>query len=234
MRIDKNSYVPIYQQISDDIKSQILSGKYQDGDKLPSENELIKIYDVTRTTVQRALAILVNEGIIEKVHGKGTYVRFQTVQKKIWNFSGFTTYANKINQTPITIMIEHETFTKEGKKYLKLVRLRGFKKPKQHQWITLDHSILSLDRFPGLEQYDFSTLSLYETLKEKYNTPPVQAHLNVKAIMPDDELLKYFEMDHPVPLLNCQGQVYDADGKVVEEVDVVYSTEADFNMIVNI
>lgn len=234
MRIDKKSFVPIYQQISDDLKQQILSGRYQDGDKLPSEHELIQIYDVTRTTIQRALSILVNEGMIEKIHGKGSYVRLQTIQKKIWNFSSFTTYANKINETPITILIDHHTFNKNGRKYLKLVRLRGFKKPQKNQWITLDHSILSLDRFPGLDEYDFSKLSLYATLREKYDTPPHQAHLNVKAIMPDESLLEYFELNDPVPLLNSEGHVYDANGEVIEQVDVVYSNEADFNMVVMI
>ncbi|HEY4600304.1 MAG TPA: GntR family transcriptional regulator [Cerasibacillus sp.] len=234
MAIDKESFIPIYIQISEDLRTRILSGEYKNGDQLPSENDLAEQFGVTRTTIQRSLAILVNDGIIEKIHGKGSFVRLRPVRKNIWNFSSFSTYAKKANQVPVTEVINHEIFTVNQTNFLKLVRLRGFKQSDHNQWITLDTSILNLDMFPSLEEYDFSRLSLYDTLQNKFNTTPDHARLNVKAILADNKLMNYFGLDTPAPLLTVQGYVFDTRRRAIEEVHVVYNEKADFNVVISI
>lgn len=232
--IEKNHFLPLYKQIKDDIKTEILSGQYQEGEKLPSENELVKTYDVTRTTIQRALDILVHDGLIEKIHGKGSFVRLKEVRENIWNFSGFSQFVKQTNQTAITKVITHDVFKENGINYLKLVRLRGIKKLNKIQWITLDSSVLSLKDFPGLEKIDFTEISLYETLEKKYQTIPHNARLNIEAIHSDETLKNFFELTSLTPLLNAKGDVVDLNGNIVEHVDVVYSPDAKFNFIANI
>lgn len=234
MSSPKDHFVPVYLQISEEIKSQILSGEYKEGDRLPSESEYIRKYKVTRTTMQRSLAVLVNEGLIERIHGKGSFVRLRSVRENIWNFSGFSNYAKKMNQIPITKVVSHETYVHENVRYLKLIRLRGFKKHEQTQWLTLDTSILSLAEFPGLERFDFSEQSLYETLANQYDVHPSNAHLSVTAIVADQQLLELFDVEAGSPLLNIKGETFDKNGKMVERVTVVYSPLADFNFVINI
>lgn len=234
LAIDKESFIPIYIQISEDLRTRILSGEYKNGDQLPSENDLAEQFGVTRTTIQRSLAILVHDGIIEKIHGKGSFVRLRPVRKNIWNFSSFSTYAKKANQIPITKVISHEVFQVKETNFLKLVRLRGFKKMNKNKWITLDTSILNLDMFPGLDEFDFVRLSLYDTLQNHFKTTPDHARLNVKAIAADEKLMKYFNLDQSIPLLTVQGYVFDTRRRAIEEVHVVYNQDADFNIVINI
>ena len=235
MSIDKKNFVPIYLQIGEDIKSNIISGKYKEGDRLPSESELISKYNVTRTTIQRALSVLVNEGFIERIHGKGTFVRIRSVRNNIWNFSSFSEHAKKTNQKAITRVITHEVYTHQQENFLKLVRLRGFEKQNKAEWITLDTSILSLTVFPSLDQYDFSDLSLYEVMKNKYDIHPSNARLSVHAIHSNEQLMHFFELKSSTPLLNVKGDTYDEQGNVIEKVNVVFnSTVADFNFVIDI
>lgn len=63
-----------YMEIKEKIKKDILSLKYKKGESIPSERELAAVYDVTRVTVQKAMASLVQEGFIERIHGKGMFV----------------------------------------------------------------------------------------------------------------------------------------------------------------
>ena len=63
-----------YWEIKEKIKKDILEQKYKKGESIPSERELASIYDVTRVTVQKAMANLVQEGYIERIHGKGMFV----------------------------------------------------------------------------------------------------------------------------------------------------------------
>lgn len=63
-----------YWEIKEKIKHDILEQKYQKGESIPSERELASLYQVTRVTVQKAMANLVQEGYIERIHGKGMFV----------------------------------------------------------------------------------------------------------------------------------------------------------------
>ncbi len=80
--IKRNSSVPLYVQLADTIRGQIKTGQIKVGDMLPSENEMIKLYGVARLTVREALSVLVNEGLLEKRHGKGTFCRATLNLKK--------------------------------------------------------------------------------------------------------------------------------------------------------
>lgn len=64
---------PKYFKIMEDLREQILSGSLRPGDKLPSENELSRQYQISRQTVRKALSILQNAGYIYAEHGRGTF-----------------------------------------------------------------------------------------------------------------------------------------------------------------
>ena len=63
-----------YIEIYDYIKNKILNDEYKAGEKLPSENELTSLFDVSRNTVRRAINQLSFEGLVASVHGKGVFV----------------------------------------------------------------------------------------------------------------------------------------------------------------
>ena len=72
---DENySYAPKYVQIQNYILQKIESGEYTAGDKIPSEIELARQFDVSRLTVNTAVKELANSGIVERVQGKGTFI----------------------------------------------------------------------------------------------------------------------------------------------------------------
>ncbi|MEV6667924.1 GntR family transcriptional regulator [Streptomyces nigra] len=64
-----------HQGIADDLRNQITTGRIQPGERLPSEADLADRYKVSTVTLRRALAVLQGEGLVEKIHGKGNFVR---------------------------------------------------------------------------------------------------------------------------------------------------------------
>ncbi|HEY3320223.1 MAG TPA: GntR family transcriptional regulator [Planctomycetota bacterium] len=74
MRLDTASPVPLYQQLQDILRGEILARTHVPGGKLPSEHELCRTYGVTRPTVRQALEGLVREGLVRKHRGKGAFV----------------------------------------------------------------------------------------------------------------------------------------------------------------
>ncbi|MDT3699914.1 MAG: GntR family transcriptional regulator [Thermincola sp.] len=67
-------FMPVYYQLADDLKQQIESGQLKPADAVPSESQLVSEYGVSRVTVRRGLAILLEAGLIETVRGKGNFV----------------------------------------------------------------------------------------------------------------------------------------------------------------
>lgn len=72
--------VPLHISISEKLRHQIEIGKYAPGKKLPSEHQLMDVFEVSRITVRRAIANLVNQGLAESQQGKGVFV---IPQKKV-------------------------------------------------------------------------------------------------------------------------------------------------------
>lgn len=71
--INRTNGMPLYTQLADKIRQEIKDGKIKPGDKLMSESEMIKYYQIGRLTIREALSVLVNEGLLVKHHGKGTF-----------------------------------------------------------------------------------------------------------------------------------------------------------------
>ena len=74
MKLLQNSGVPIYQQIAEQLKTDILGGKLKEGEYLPSIRGLAKELKISALTVKKAYDSLEAEGFTVTIHGKGTYV----------------------------------------------------------------------------------------------------------------------------------------------------------------
>lgn len=77
MRIIQNSGVPIYQQIAEQMKTDILSGKMKQGEYLPSIRSLAKELKISVITTMKAYELLETEGLVTATQGKGFYVNAQ-------------------------------------------------------------------------------------------------------------------------------------------------------------
>ena len=80
MALDPDDPRPPYQQVANAVRAAILTRKFAPGEKLPSGNELAKRYGVARMTVQQAIRLLRDEGLIVSRQGSGVYVRERTTR----------------------------------------------------------------------------------------------------------------------------------------------------------
>ncbi len=80
--IDKNSPIPVYFQLKNDLVKKIAQGLWKPGECIASERELCEIYGVSRMTIRQAIGELVQEGVLTRLKGKGTFVCEQTVKQQ--------------------------------------------------------------------------------------------------------------------------------------------------------
>jgi len=81
--------IPLYQQLEQRLRSDIASGVYGPGDRLPAEPELMRTFAVSRITVRQALSDLGAEGLVIRRHGKGTFVAERRIAHDLVRLTDF-------------------------------------------------------------------------------------------------------------------------------------------------
>lgn len=134
----KNSGVPLYQQLSDEIKAQITGGKLKAGDRLMTEAEFSQQYEVSRITVRKAIELLVDEGYVMRKQGIGTFIAEKKVRRVVDSDNlvrSFSETCRMNGQEPSSellsvewlvpeVAVQHRLHVGEDEKVLKIVRLR--------------------------------------------------------------------------------------------------------------
>lgn len=104
--IDKDTPVPLYYQISQQIRDQIEAGELKPGDRLPTEKELQEEFEVSRATVRRAISDLVYAGLLERRRAIGTIVARGKIEGSLYGFGSFTNEIMKRGLTPKTKILD--------------------------------------------------------------------------------------------------------------------------------
>lgn len=232
--LEKNSSTPIYIQLKNILKHAILAGEISENEAIPSEMQLAEKYHITRTTVRRAISELANENILRKEHGKGTFVSLKPVSYSMWNFSSFTDYIHQKDKIPVSKILIAEIVTIDEKQFFKLDRARGVKEDRQIEYLTVDNSLIPLDLFPGIADFDFEKRSLYDVMRKDYGIVPDHVELSIKPHMVDKQIRSIFGLRENIPLLLAQGQVFGKDNQQIETIRVTYGPNVDFKLTTRI
>ncbi|WP_144719523.1 GntR family transcriptional regulator [Agrococcus jejuensis] len=87
-KLDRESATPLYIQLADVIRAKIQRGDWQPDQRIPSENELNQLYGISRMTARQVLARLVDEGLLFRVQGKGTFVSRSKISTRSPSYQG--------------------------------------------------------------------------------------------------------------------------------------------------
>lgn len=214
-----------YEKIAFDIKEDILSEKYKPNEQLPFEKELCEKYNVSKMTVKKALDLLVNDGLIIKRRGSGTFVKDITekeiqriIEKK--QFSGLTTTSIGHKVTSKVLEFKIINATKEIADILKIEedefiyfvhRVRYV----DDKSVVIEKTYIPLNLIPGMKLADVKK-SIYGYIKDKLGLNIQSAHSTVRAMKSDELDRKYLNLEKDEPILEVERVAYLDNGKVFE------------------
>jgi GntR family transcriptional regulator len=180
MKLNGGSFMPLYQQLIESIKSDIDDGKYQYEQKIPSESDLSRNYSISRITIRRAVDELCNEGYLVKRQGMGTFVNKPKLLRKIikpddvQSFSevcrvnGMVAGARVIEWQITKAQLDEQKFFSMDKDgdllYIQRVRTAD------EQPIMLENNFFPYTRFKDLENEPLNKGSLFALLQDKFDT----------------------------------------------------------------
>lgn len=219
----------LYSQVKDKIEKEIKAGIYKIGDSLPSEFQLCKDYDVSRTTVRIALQQLELEGRINKVQGKGTFVSKPKIKQSLTSTSkgfadqmldqGFKPRIALISLKliPANSFLAEQLQMNKNDPIHQLVRLRfADDEPIQYETSYLPWKIA-----PGLLDDDLQG-SLFQLLRSKYG---IQIYRTVESIEPalaTVEISKHLNIPAGVPMLSIETVTYNKENTPIEYSSAIF------------
>ncbi len=103
-----DSDIPLYSQLVSIVKRNISAGTLTAGDLLPSEAELCKNFDISRSTVRQAIGELESEGLVVRKQGRGTFVAEPKVRRKTEIIHSFTSAMSSMGLVPSSTLIEFD------------------------------------------------------------------------------------------------------------------------------
>ena len=229
---DTSSPVPLYHQVEKDLRQLISSGELPVGAMMPTENQLCEAYGVSRQTMRTALTRLVDDGLITRTAGRGTFVLAQQSSHRFLLDRSFSQQMLATGRVPGSRVLfsrnssisasSPPVFTHlVGAPCVELHRLRlGDGEPVGTQFST----ILS-ELCPDLARHDFESAGLYDVLSTEYGLEVVTIDHAINATLADEGEAELLGVPPGAPLLVVLTTTYLASGELIEFTRSHYRTD---------
>jgi len=213
----------LYARIREELREQIVSGRWKPNDPVPSERALMLHYGVSRITVRQALGELQKESLIFKLAGKGAYVAQTRPFQELGRLQGFAEQMEARGHETFNrvLGIEHQAASE-----LVAARLRlepGAPVTQLRRVRFLDRQPVSLDitwvpRAIGerLERADLASRDVFLLLENDCATPLGHAELVIDAGLADETLGAELGLAPGAPVLRIERLTHDARGRPVD------------------
>jgi DNA-binding GntR family transcriptional regulator len=206
--------LPLHRRVYEQLRKHITDGIYQEGDLLPSENELCALHGATRPTIRKALDRLATEGFILRQQGKGSIVKGSPKGIGILSLTGTTSaVGNEQLQTRIIVKPAIRAWKKAfsfeiteleislGCIYFERLRLINGKP------VFFDTTMIPNLNLPRFTQRDFENQSLFNLLREQYQLEVSGGEQKIRAIVADTRMQHFFEITDGSPILQLDRKI---------------------------
>jgi GntR family transcriptional regulator len=226
-QLNPRSKLPLYHQLYEILRGNITKGHYQPGDMIPPESELIDRFRVSRTTVRQVLDILVNEGLVYRQRGRGSFVAHHTLEEGLVRIISFTEDMQQRGFEPGTrvlfagVIAADEDIARKleiqpGEELARIKRLRLA----DGEPLSVEESHLVHRYFPGIISDDLSC-SLQEKTRE-YGVRWSHAKQKIRAVQADPPLAELLCVPKKSALLYVERVSYSLDYAPAEYLRIHY------------
>lgn len=229
--LDHRSYVPLYYQLRDKLRI-LIDDTLAAGDQIPSENELVARYHVSRNTVRLAIDSLIKEGVVYRVQGKGTFVSPEHMRYDLQRLVSFTEDMRRrglkpdthllgfTQKTPSPTIASHLAISQESETYeIKRLRLAD------GEPMAVSLAYMPCELIPSLTEDDLLSGSVFKIIEGRLRLKIGYADRILKAASADDSLAELLKVEPGFPLMLVEGATYLDNEMPVEYVIIYYRAD---------
>ena len=222
--------IPAYIQIHDQIKSEIDQKIWKIGERLPSERDLAEKFQVSRMTLRQAITLLVEEGVLERRVGSGTFITSTRVQEKMRGTTSFTEIVKSQGKVPSSQLISYRRTIPNEQEVAKL-------------GITPTENIIRMERVRYADQVPlvYEVASIPEKFIKDFKKEEITSHFfqtlqqhgyrigksqqTIYARLAKEKIAHYLEVEKGHAILALTQVSYLEDGTAFEYVKSQYVGE---------
>lgn len=227
------SPVPLYTQIRELLRERILRGIYKSHAQMPSENDMVRTFGVSRITVRQALTDLQREGLIFKIHGKGTFVSKPKATQDLRRLEGFGEAMSGAGHETFSRVLGHRVM-RAGKviaDHLRLAERDEVTEIKRVRFldrepISLDVTYLPVAIGERLVREDLPHRDIFLILENDYGYPLGNANLCIESVLADGEVAAALKIEEGSPILRIERLTFTADGTPLDFEFLYYRGDA--------
>ena len=230
--IDRRSKLPYYQQLYEILRGKIARKEWKSGDMIPPESELIETYQVSRSTVRQVLDMLVNEGLIYRERGRGTFIAHLTLEQSMVRIISFTEDMHQRGFEPGTQVLSARLLPSSkdiaerlqvptGEPLACVERLRLA----DGEPMSIEESYLINRYCPDVLQHDYARQPLREILEQDYNIRLIHAKQIIRAISAPTNQAEFLRVPRRSPLLFIERVSYSQSNLPIEFLRIYYRAD---------
>ncbi|MBA7524755.1 HTH-type transcriptional repressor NagR [subsurface metagenome] len=229
--IDKTSPIPLYVQVSEYLEKRIKTEKYQVGAKLPSEGTLAGLFQLNRNTIRQAISLLVQQGLVEKQRGVGTFVKAKTSLSPVHHLGSMVSFVDDFD--PDNVDLEERIIQKKkikageelaGKLMIKvddevveIERLRIADKTP----LVMERQYYSLKDFGELLEMELKG-SMYKLLIDHFQADLNHSIQTIRAVKPSREIARLMGISSDTPCIFLESLAYNSQNVCIEILQSFY------------
>ena len=222
-QLDRDAATPLYVQLTDILRDEIERGLWMPDRKIPSENELHRTYGISRMTARQVIAQLVNEGLLYRVQGKGTFVAPNKISTRSPAYAGIREQLEELGYATKTVLLSMEQVPADRAVAKKLGlddngavfavrRLRSA----DGVAMSLHESYVPVALAPDLDAHDVINEQLCVVLREQYGLTMGHVKETLEIVTASPGTAEQLEVRPGAPLLRLQHTIAAPDGRLCE------------------
>ena len=206
IHLNKFLTTPLYLQLKNSIKNAILSGELKDKEKLPTEESICSVFNISRPVVRQAYNELIKEGLINRIQGKGSYVQKKLmISNLMYTVKGFAKEVEEIGLKPESTIISKEIDKRENLPFelqqlnedfylIKRIR-KGSNIP-----LFLEYYYLPVKKFKNFENLFSDDSRFSQIIRITYGYDEFEIKTTMNAILADEILADLLEIRNDDPV----------------------------------
>jgi GntR family transcriptional regulator len=230
--VQRTSSFPVYRQVAELLERDMRKTRSRsERTALPSENELVAEFKVSRVTVRQALDELHRKGLIYREKGRGSYGRAQHIGG-ITGFGSFTSEVENVGSKPSSRFIEfvkvvslpagmtrHLAKAPPGNGgYYCLTRVRCV----DARPVAYEETYLDIEVYPGIKRDDVENASLYATMRRLWGYEPAWADAAIEPGVADESIAKHLGIKVGAPVVVAWRVTSSEHDEILEYVRAIY------------
>jgi len=229
MHTNDSNPLPLYAKVEMVLASSIADGSLPPGGQLPPEDSLIQRFNVSRTTVRKAIQNLASRGLIEIRRGKGTFVAPPKITQDLTELSGFVEDMQAIGRTPTARLIDKRAITADSSVARNLALAPGtlvirIQRVRLADGVptSFDETYLPRELGDKVVTHDLEVEPIFALLEQKYGMPLLEAEYRLEAVLAEEDIARALGVETGSAIFLVERTSYSVGARPVDYEKLYY------------